>query len=162
MAIWLLSPSTFSLSSGTQTLIEEGNLSLSQEKPLVYEQQTITEDMQRLLERSAKDPFSHEATSWMDLVHQLDVRTRGPATGYPAVVMMESTHDRTSNYLVACILRGRDRVTRFRNLVRNPLKRPCLVNVSHIRIQDAPKLLFLKNQSAFHFAHGLAAFRAAR
>jgi hypothetical protein len=36
--------------------------------------------MQRLQERSLEDLLRHDATSWMDLVHQLDDRTRGPAS----------------------------------------------------------------------------------
>jgi hypothetical protein len=53
-------------------MIEEGNRSRSAEKPLVYGQQTIREDMHRLHERPVKDLFSHELsagwtwfTSWM-------------------------------------------------------------------------------------------------
>ena len=70
--------------------------------------------MQRLQERSAQDLFSHDATSWMDLVHQLDARTCGPASGCPAVVMVQSTQDRKSNDLVPYILSGRNRVALWR------------------------------------------------
>ncbi len=38
--------------------------------------------MQRLHKRSAEDLFSHDVMSWMDLLHQLDSRTRGPCIGY--------------------------------------------------------------------------------
>jgi hypothetical protein len=38
--------------------------------------------------------------SWIDLVHQPDARIRGPASGSPTVVMVQSTHDRTSHHLV--------------------------------------------------------------
>lgn len=62
--------------------------------------------MHRLYEWPTKDLFSKEAISWMDLVHQLDTRTRGPASGYPAVVMMQPAHDRQCDYLVACMMRG--------------------------------------------------------
>jgi hypothetical protein len=63
--------------------------------------------MQRRQERSAQDLFSHDATSWMDLVHQLDARTCGPASGCPAVVMVQSTHDWKSDHLLACLMRGK-------------------------------------------------------
>ncbi len=53
-------------------MIEEGNRSRSAEKPLVYGQQTIREDMHRLHERPATDLFSHElsigctsSTNWL-------------------------------------------------------------------------------------------------
>jgi hypothetical protein len=61
--------------------------------------------MQRLHERPAKGLFRHDATSWMDLVHQLDTRIRGPASGSPVVVMVESTHDWKSDHLIACLMR---------------------------------------------------------
>ncbi len=62
--------------------------------------------MQWLHEQTAKDLFRHDATSWMDPVHQRDARIRSPASGCPAVVMVQSTQDRTSDHLLACILRG--------------------------------------------------------
>ena len=73
---------------------------------MVYGHQTITEDRQRLLERSAKDPFRHDAPSWMNLVLQLDARTRGPASSGPLIVMVQPTHDRKSDHLLACMMRG--------------------------------------------------------
>ena len=102
--------------------------------------------MHRLQERSAKDRFRHDATSWMHLVHRLASRTRGPASGCPVIIMVQSSHDRTSNYLLACILRGRNRPEPFRYLLRNPLMWACLVEVPHIRIQNALELLLLQNQ----------------
>jgi hypothetical protein len=63
--------------------------------------------MHRLQERSAKDPFSHDTMSWMELVHQLDARSGGPASGSPAVVMVHSTHDWKSDHLLACLMRGK-------------------------------------------------------
>jgi hypothetical protein len=51
--------------------------------------------------------FRHDATSWMDLVHQLDARTRGPVSGCPVVVMVESTHDRNGNHFAPCVMRGK-------------------------------------------------------
>ena len=102
--------------------------------------------MHRLHERSAKDLFSHDATSWMDLVHQLDARTRGPASGCPVVVMVQPTHDRKSDHLVPCILSGRNRSALFRDLLPNPLMGSCLVEVRHIRIEDALELLLMEDQ----------------
>jgi hypothetical protein len=63
--------------------------------------------MHRLQERSAQDLFSHDATSWMDLVQQLDALTCGPASGSPLIVMVQSTHDRKSDDLLACLVRGK-------------------------------------------------------
>jgi hypothetical protein len=80
------------------------------------------------------------------LIHQLDALTYGPASGCPAIIMVQSTHDRTSHYLLACILRGRNRSEPFRYLLRNPLMWACLVEVPHIRIQNALELLLLQNQ----------------
>ena len=99
----------------------------------MYGQQTIREGMQKLQERSAKDLFRQYAPSWMDLVHQLDSRTHGPASGYPLVVMVQPTHDRKSDHLVPCIPRGRNRSAPFRHLLLDPLMRSCLVEVGHIR-----------------------------
>jgi len=70
-------------------------------------QQTFREAMHRLQERSATDLFRHDATSWMDLVHQLDARTRSPVSGCPVVVMVESTHDRNGNHFAPCVMRGK-------------------------------------------------------
>src|SRR6266480_1364055 len=82
----------------------------------------------------------------MDLVHQLDARTGGPASGSPAVVMVHSTHDWESDHLVPCILSGRDRAALFRDLLPNPLMRPCLVEVHHIGIEDSLGLPLMQDQ----------------
>jgi hypothetical protein len=102
--------------------------------------------MHRLQERSARDRFRHDATSWMHLVHRLASRTRGPASGCPAVVMVQPTHDRKSDHFAPCILRGRNRSVPFRNLLRHPLMRSCLVEVQHIRIEHALELPLLQDQ----------------
>jgi hypothetical protein len=72
----------------------------------------------------------------MDLVLQLDALTYGPVSGSPVIVMVQPTHDRKSNHLVACILSGRNQLAPFRYLLPNPLMRQCLVEVSHIRIKS--------------------------
>src|SRR2546421_6280016 len=82
----------------------------------------------------------------MDLIHQLDALTYGPASGSPLIVMVQPIHDRKSHYLVACILRRRNRSEPFRYLLRNPLMGSCLVEVDHIRIEHALELLLLKDQ----------------
>ncbi len=82
----------------------------------------------------------------MDLVHQLDARPRGPASGCPAVVMMQPTQDRKSDHLVPYILSGRNRATLLRDLLPNPLMRPCLVEIDHIGSEHALELLLLNNQ----------------
>jgi hypothetical protein len=115
-------------------------------KTSVSGQQIIRKGMHMLQERPAKDLFRHDAQSWMDLVHQLDARIRGSASGCPAVVMVQPTHDRKSDHLVPCILSGRNRATPFRDLLRNPLMRSCLVEVDHIHIEHALELLLLKDQ----------------
>ena len=88
----LSSPASFTLSDGTQSSIEEGNGSHSQGKTGRSGQPTLTKGMHGLHERAAKDHLRHDATSWMDLVHQLNARTRGPVSGCPVVVVVESTH----------------------------------------------------------------------
>jgi hypothetical protein len=60
--------------------------------------------------------------------------------------MVQPTHDRKSHYLVACILRGRNRPEPFRYLLRNPLMRSCLVEVDHIGIEHALELPLMQNQ----------------
>jgi hypothetical protein len=112
----------------------------------VYGQQTIREGRQRLHERSAKDPFRHGATRWMDLVHQPSSRISSTSSGCPLVVIVEPTHDRKSDHFVPCILSGRNRSAPLRYLLLNPLMRPCLVEVGHIRIEHPLELLLLKNQ----------------
>src|SRR5690242_10096576 len=82
----------------------------------------------------------------MDLVHQLSSRTRGPASGCPAVVMVQPTHDWKSDHLVPCIQRGRNRSVLFWNLLRDPLMGSCPVEVPHIVIEHALELLFMEDQ----------------
>ena len=82
----------------------------------------------------------------MDLVHQLYTRPRGFASGCPAVVMVQSTQDRKSNDLVPCILSARNRSALYRDLLPNALMRSCLIEVRHIRIEDALELLLTKDQ----------------
>jgi len=77
------------------------------EKPNVFGQQSIREGMQRLHERSAIDLFRHDAMSWIDLVHQLDTRTYGLASGCPTVVMVQPSYDWKNDHLFACMMRGK-------------------------------------------------------
>ena len=137
---------SFSLSGRTQPSIEEGNGSRSPEKTRVYGQKTIREGMQWLHERSAQDLSRHDSMSWMDLVHQLGVRTPGPPSGRPVVVMVQPTHDRNGNHLVPRNLSVRNRSEPFRNLLSNPLMGSCLIEVGHIRLEHALELLLLKDQ----------------
>ena len=102
--------------------------------------------MQRLHERSARCTFIHDIVSWMHLVHQLYYRISCIDSGYPLVVMMEPSQDRNSDHLVPCIMRGMRRSTRFRKLLLNTLMRSCLVEVCHILIEHALKLLLVKDQ----------------
>ena len=106
-ASWVFIASLFFSVRRDSAIDREGNGSRSQEKTRVYGQKTIREGMQRLHERSAQDLSRHDATSWMDLVHQLGVRTCGPALGCPAVVMVQSTNDWKSDHLLACLMRGK-------------------------------------------------------
>jgi len=112
----------------------------------VYEQQTIREAMNRRQERPVTDLFRHDATSWMDLAHQLDARTHGPASGCPVVVMVQPSHDWTSNHLIPCILRGRNRSDPVRNLLRHPLMGSCPIEVGDIAIEHALELFFMQGQ----------------
>ena len=49
---------------------------MDQRKQTWMGKQIIREGMHRLQERAAKDLLRHDAPSWMDLVRQLDARTR--------------------------------------------------------------------------------------
>jgi hypothetical protein len=69
-----------------------------------------------------------------------------PALGHLSVVMVQSGQDWNSNHLASCLRRGTRCPSGVGNLLLDPLMGSCLVEVSHIRIQDALKLLFLKNQ----------------
>ena len=82
----------------------------------------------------------------MDLIHQLDALTYGPASGSPLIVMVQPTHDRKNHYLVACILRGTNRSEPFRYLLRNPLMGSCLVEVDYIRIEHTLELLLMQDE----------------
>jgi len=82
----------------------------------------------------------------MDLVHQLDARIRAPASGSPVVVMVQSSHDRNGNHFAPDILRGRNQSVPFRDLLLDALMRSCLVEVAHIRIEDALELPLMKDQ----------------
>lgn len=134
----------------------------------MYRKQTFREGMHTLQERPVKDHFRHDATSWMALVHQLAARPRGPASGCPAVIMVQPTHHRKSDHLVACILRERNQSALFRDLLPNPLMGSCSVEVHDIRIQDPLELLFLKNQQmekripAAHFSRSVRHLALAR
>ncbi len=112
----------------------------------VYGQQTTRKGKHRLHERAATDLVSHDVMSWIDLVHQLDARTRDLASGCPVVVVVQPTHDRKSDHLVACILSGRNRSARFGDLLPNALMGSCPVEVHHIGIEDTLELLLLKDQ----------------
>ena len=139
-------PASFSLSGGTRLSIQEGNRSRSPEKTQVYGQQLIRKGMQWLFEELAKYLLSHDATNWMDLVHQLDFRRGALALGCPTIVMMESTHLGMSDHLVPRILSGWIRAALFRDVLPNPLMRPCLVEVDHISVEHAMELLLMQNQ----------------
>ncbi len=84
-------------------------------------QPTMREGLHRIHERPVKDLFRHDAPSWMDLVHQLDARPRGTASGYPAVVMVQPTHDRQSDHFAPCIQSGRNRSAPLRDLLLDAL-----------------------------------------
>jgi hypothetical protein len=116
------------------------------EKTCVYLQHTLREAMQRLHERSAKGIFIDDTVSWRHLVYRPYYRTRCTNSGYPSVVMVETTHSRKSDHLVPCILRGRSRFAPFRNLLLNPLMRSGPVEIHHILIEHALELLLVKNQ----------------
>src|SRR6266496_4787444 len=82
----------------------------------------------------------------MDLVHQLDFRTSALASGYPMVVMVQSAHDRKSDHLVPCTMRGLGWSALSRNLLLDPLMRSCLVEVLHIGIEHPLQLLLLQDE----------------
>jgi hypothetical protein len=89
------------------------------------------------------DLFRHDAMSWTDLVHELDARTRDPASGCPVVVVVQPTHDRTSDHLVACILSARNRSALFRDLLLDPLMPPlCWLPSTSVPKRDSFHLEF--------------------
>ena len=114
-------PSSYSLSGGTGSSIQEGNRSRSPVKTQVYGQQIIREGVQRLYERPAKDLFRHDATSVMEFVHQLDIRTHGLASGCPMVVIVQPAHDRKSDHLLPCLLTARNRSALWRRFAAQSL-----------------------------------------
>src|SRR5262249_25022532 len=59
---------------------------------------------------------------------------------------MESTDHWKRDHLLACVMRGKRWLARFRDLLPNALMRPCLVEVGYIFIQHALELLLLKDQ----------------
>ena len=73
-------------------------------------------------------------------------RTCCTDSGYPLVVMVQPTHYRNSDHLVPCMMRGKSRSARFRNLLLDALMRSCLVEVRHIRIEHALELLLVEDQ----------------
>jgi hypothetical protein len=89
--------------------------------------------------RAAKNDFRHDATSWMDLITQLDARTPGLASGRPVVVVVQPTHDQTSDHLIPCILSARNRSATFRDLLLDALMGSCLVEIGHIAIEHAAR-----------------------
>jgi hypothetical protein len=139
-------PSSYSLSGGTGSSIQEGNRSRSPVKTQVYGQQIIREGVQRLYERPAKDLFRHDATSVMEFVHQLDIRTHGLASGCPMVVIVQPAHDRKSDHLLPCLLTARNRSALFRDLLPNPLMRSRLVEVGDITIEHTVELPLIEDQ----------------
>jgi hypothetical protein len=60
--------------------------------------------------------------------------------------MVQPTHDRTSDHLVACILSARNQSALLRDLLLDPLMGSCLVEVGHIGMEHTLKLLLLKDQ----------------
>src|SRR5215467_1847493 len=82
----------------------------------------------------------------MELVPQLDARIRGPASGSPVVVVVQSTHHWKSDHLLAGVMRGKSWSARFRNLLRHPLMWSCLVKVGDIGIEHALELLLVEDE----------------
>ena len=105
-APWAFTARLFFVVKGILAIEIAGNRSHGPEKTGLYGQQTIRGGMRRPHERAAKGLLRHDATNWMDLIHQLDARIRGPARACPAVVMVQSTHDRTSDHLLAYLMSG--------------------------------------------------------
>lgn len=102
--------------------------------------------MHRLHERAANRLLRHDDASWMELVHQLVACTCDPASGCPVVVVVQPTHDRKRDHLVACRMRGHGWSAWVRNLLPNALMRPCPVEVVYIRIEHALELPLMKDQ----------------
>jgi len=58
-----------------------------------------------------------------------------PCSGCPMVVMVQPAHDRKSDHLVPCMMRGYGWSAWSRNLLLDPLMRSCLIEVLHIGIE---------------------------
>ncbi len=72
--------------------------------------------------------------------------TSALASGCPLVVMVQSAHDRKSDHLVPCMMRGHGWSAWSRNLLLDPLMRSCLVEVLHIGIKHPLQLLLLQHE----------------
>ncbi len=62
------------------------------------------------------------------------------------VVMVQPAHDRKSDHLVPCMMRGHGWSAWSRNLLLDPLMRSCLVEVLHIGIEHPLQLLLLQDE----------------
>ena len=88
------------------------------------------------------------------------------------VVMVQSAHDRKSDHLVPCMMRGHGWSACSRNLLLDPLMRSCLVEVLHIGIEHPLQLLLLQDEQVVQaffadapqepFTDGIGAFRVNR
>src|SRR5947209_14150842 len=60
--------------------------------------------------------------------------------------MLQATHDRKSNYLVACVLSARNHSALLWDLLLDPLMRSCLIEVGDIAIEHALELFLVKDE----------------
>src|SRR5215471_14116590 len=79
------------------------------------------------------------STSWM-LAHVV------LPLSSPLIIMVQPTHDRTSDHFACCILRRRNQSELLRDLLPNALMGSCLVEVAHIRIEHALELPLMQDQ----------------
>jgi hypothetical protein len=64
----------------------------------------------------------------------------------PAVVMMQSTQDRHGEIFATCVIWWKRHNPWFRYLLPDPLMRPGMVEVEHIRVKDALELLLMQEE----------------
>ena len=82
----------------------------------------------------------------MDLILQLDALTRGLVSGCSLIVMVQSTHHWKRDHVLACVMRGKSRPARFRNLLPDALMRSSLIEVLDIGSKGPLQLVLLQDQ----------------
>ena len=118
----------------------------STRKPHAFLLNTLREAMREMYERSSSSTFTNGGDSWMRLVGYCTAQHVFSQSGYPLVVVVESSQYWDSHHLTPRMLRGTRRSTLFRYLLLSPLMRSGQVEVCHILFEHALKLLLMKDE----------------